>query len=228
MALASGNYEPAETGIEVDSPEELLVADVQQEWAKLKVENEAVIRLISKQYHADLVAKGASDLDPYQPDNDFYEDEDLSQKHEFLKNHLTGKVLDIGSGGVDELKGIVADNDVVYTDVKPFQQKNFVQADARQLPFADKTFDSLYSSETITSDSIDEFFPEMLRVLKEKGEFVLRCSPGSIEGVLKFLRERGYDIEKQCTVAAFNTVRQHKLRKDVKFNLTAAFLTVKL
>lgn len=147
----------------------------------------------------------------------------------FLSDNIKGNALDIGSGGRNELQGILPDEQIVYLDSHSFKQKNFVQADARNLPFRNGTFDSIYASK-VTSDyhTAKDLLPEMLRVIKPKGVIILRPNGVSREIManLLVLKEMGVDIGKQCEFTLYERYREHK-ELPIKIDASEIFIIVR-
>lgn len=133
--------------------------------------------------------------------------------NKFLCDNIKGKSLDIGSGGKNELQGILPDEQIVYVDIDRYKQKNFVQADASQLPFRNDTFDSIYAS-AVTNDyqTTKDLLPEMLRVIKPRGVIILRPHGNSDEIMenLVAVKEVVVDIERQCELILYESYRKHK------------------
>lgn len=147
----------------------------------------------------------------------------------FLLQHTKGKVLDIGSAGKDELEEVAPDRQITYLDIKRFQQKNFVQADASKLPFKDKTFGTIYSSGVINGyQDAKELLPEMLRAIKPDGIIIL-CPGGSQEILesLLALSELGIDIEKQCELTLAEVTLKHK-KLPISIDRSGVYITVRL
>ncbi len=113
------------------------------------------------------------------------------QVKSFVKNlNLKGKTLEVGS---QDINGNVRDFFKDYVGLDLFEGKNVdIRGNAHNLPFKSATFQNVLSLESIEHD--DQFWksiPEMIRVLKPGGKFVL-TAPGyfmaSHHGSLDFWR----------------------------------------
>jgi len=153
----------------------------------------------------------------------------------FLSSKLTGKVLDVASGGINELEGIVPEEQIVYSDREQFYQKRFVQADATRLPFGEKVFDGAYSSSAIGNHIGDakKAIGELLRVVKPGGTLVL--SPLNDEYmnlILEALQANEINIEQQCELLLDETFVQHtslpSIDQPFRFNIPSIYISVQL
>ena len=83
------------------------------------------------------------------------------------------KVLEIGCGTGDFTKILQLSNDVTPTDIRPFKLKNFIQADARNLPFKSKSFDVVFGNFVLhhVVGDLDKVAKEAARILKPNGYY---------------------------------------------------------
>lgn len=170
---------------------------------------------------------------PYTPGNSEFEKYSSIDRESFLKSRLTGKVIDVGSGGINELEGM--SEAVVYVDSQSQVQDNFYQVDVgrEQLPFGIHTFDGAYSRNTISEPShAQAILSELLRVVRPGGKVILELQylPESlqraVEGIMKTLHQLGLnDLDVQPTLD--EAYIQHKTYKVLHFNQPSLFLEVR-
>lgn len=174
---------------------------------------------------------------PIAPDNKEYAQIDGANEKEFLKQHLHGRVLDIGSGGVNELEDVIDENDTFYIDANPQEQVNFQQVNIgpEHMPFDDGNFDGVFSRNVINSrETAEQVLPEIFRVLKPDGTSVLGFRfanfeemKKSIVGTLHTINSRGIDIRSQCDLTLFESYLEHK-NLPIKLNLPAVYINTRL
>ena len=104
--------------------------------------------------------------------------------YSFIEKRLDGKkVLDIGCGdGIDtdyyhalgaNVVGVDASEELINIAKKKYPKNTFRVALAENLPYAENSFDAVYSKYAImTSADLKPIFKEVARVLKPGGEFV--------------------------------------------------------
>lgn len=153
---------------------------------------------------------------PLVPGNTEYAETSDSGLRDYLRNNLRGRVIDIGSGGILELQGIVPDKDLIYLDKNDYDGPNAVKGDAASLSYADNTFDSLYSRNCVSLDP-EQLLSEAIRIVKEGGVIVLNISVATAQEVasrtidiLKALRSLGTDIDGKCSFTVINTIKKHQ------------------
>lgn len=195
---------------------------------------------IIKKYTMQDLAEGKSGdqltANPTQPGNTEYERHSPFDRQQFLRERLRGRVIDIGSGGVNELEGIVADEDVVYVDNNPQQQLNFHQVSVGEepLPFTDQAFGAVYSRNAIQSeDGARAILPEAWRVLGDGGQMVIELQylpdgeRTAVLGALTVLADLGVNVEEQTELIVDEASIQHKQHPELRFNQPSIILAVK-
>lgn len=191
-----------------------------------------------KQYMMQELAEGKEGnqltANPAQPGNTEYVKHSPLNRESFLRERLKGRTIDIGSGGVNELAGIVPENNAVYVDNNPQQQLNFHQISVGEeaLPFPNDSFDAVFSRNAIQGEEeAKAILPEALRVLKPDGRLVIELQylpEGEKEAVLStlaVLEELGIEVNYQCEATIDEAYIQHK-RYPLRFNQPAILLTV--
>lgn len=201
----------------------------QSDWADLMK--------IIREYTLKEIAEGASKstANPLTPDNTAFERRSSLDKTAFLKERLKGRVIDIGSNGIDELSGIIPDEEVVYVDSEPTNQRNFYQVNVgeERLPFAEGSFNGVFSRNAITTEeSAAKMLPEMLRVLSPDGKMVLEYCYTDLSAVRKVmsgtfveLEKLGIQTDQQCEVVV-NDESVHHHTYPIKLNMPSLLITV--
>ncbi|NTU47053.1 class I SAM-dependent methyltransferase [Candidatus Roizmanbacteria bacterium] len=169
------------------------------------------------------------------PGNSEYETVSALERTDLLKQKLQGKVLDIGSGGVDELAGIVDVQQLINVDSREQLESNFIKVDVgkEELPFTDAHFDSIFTRNTIDSlAQATAILPEALRVLKTNGvlivelQYLPEAERQTIIDILNVLEQKGIDIQIQVEAVLNKTYIQHKKYSDLRFNRPSIFLLI--
>ena len=114
-----------------------------------------------------------------------------------IKKHLKGKHfqrgLEIGCGdGTQSILLREICEELISTDINAsdipcerLEKLNFVSADAGNLPFPDKYFDLVYSSNVLEHiENLDQAFSEMSRVLTDDG-LMIHCLPNATWKILQ-------------------------------------------
>ena len=106
-----------------------------------------------------------------------------------LAKRLTGLILDIGAGEGDYtpyLNGDIISSDVDFENLERISGKKVV-ASATDLPFADNTFDNIWSCAVLEHVEIN-FIPEAIRVTKPGGTiYILTPNRNSLYDPIKRL-----------------------------------------
>lgn len=141
----------------------------------------------------------------------------------------TGKILDIGSY-IDYTIGMSAIGDVTMLDVRepqyPVGGLNFVVGDAKEMPFEDKSFDTVTSLCTLEhlgtkafGDELDagadvKMVNEVYRILKDGGRFILTTQISNLQPVFMENCQRIYSIGQLESMASkFEIECQEVFRK---------------
>lgn len=98
----------------------------------------------------------------------------MSNRTDFIKEEMFGKVLDIGCEE-GELHSLINNKNVYGLDLNPKRQKERVtKGNAENLPYKDSVFDTLISGELIEHlENPDNFLKESKRVLKNNGIIII-------------------------------------------------------
>jgi len=159
----------------------------------------------------------------------------------FLRDKLQGKltVLDIGSGGKNELDGIADEGATVeYLDSSPFPDSpGHIVGNATHLDYETGTVQGIYTRNCITEHSGDseKILEEALRVLDPKNGVMIIATALStgeamrltISEILPVLQRNGIDIATQCELIVQETESRHKVFTDVVLTQPEIFLTIK-
>lgn len=135
-----------------------------------------------------------------------------------LAPQCTGKVLDFGCGAkpylgyfghADEYTGL----DIEHSGHPHLNEHIDVFYDGKKIPFADKSFDSVFSSEVFEHVfNIEEVLPEIHRVLKPGGKMLLTCPFAWPEHEVPydFCRYSSFGIRHVLEKAGFKIIDQRK------------------
>ena len=118
-----------------------------------------------------------------------------------IKKYAFGKVLDIGCGTGQHLRSNAIGLDIslpMLNEAKKKNCRNLIQGDAEQLPFPDKSFDTILCIFTVLNlCNFEKAINEMKRVLKTNGRILI--SVASVwEREKKFLIGRIFANPKPC------------------------------
>ena len=185
------------------------------------------IRLVSMQQ---LAADQPLTAIPYSEGNTSYQQIHSIDREEYLKKILHGRTLDIGAGGINQLQDIIPTSQVITLDIDRLA-KSSVQADARKLPFANESFDSVYGR-NIHTENPSEVIQESVRVLKKGGNFVFELSYADIEsykdeviGVASIIHEVGVTEENVQFTLDLKKLKNESL--DIELNSPVVFISIK-
>jgi len=90
-----------------------------------------------------------------------------------FSHHITGKVLDVGSGNYNRYQHLLSCESMVCFDVEDSENVDVVGS-VYKLPFEDNEFDSLISTEMLEHiEYLDKAISEMSRVLKAGGNILV-------------------------------------------------------
>lgn len=188
--------------------------------------------LFNQRLRSQGIAK-AIEQNPFSPSGEgYYTSTPLNRDADFFRQRVHGKVLDVAPAQKEDLKGIVPDGDITYIDKDSYKQNRFVQGDAAKMPFPDATFDTLYTARFLDSvKTVEQFVPEMLRVLKPDGTLIIQPAGGNkevITGMLEKLKELGIDIEQNVELTVNQNIIQHREEPDLRMEATPRiYITIK-
>ena len=142
----------------------------------------------------------------------------INKRVKDLSPKCTGKILDFGCGSKPYLKYFGHAAEYIGLDIEnsghPHLNENIdVFYDGTKIPFADNTFDSVFSSEVFEHVfNIDEVLPEIYRVLKPNGNLLFTCpfSWPEHEVPYDFARYSSFGIKHVIEKAGFKIIEQHK------------------
>lgn len=142
---------------------------------------------------------------------------------EKYEKYIKGKILDIGCGtgqalagliGCGELYGIDLNKDSFAYVQDKFPKVHFVVGDACHLPFEDKSFDFIFSLDTIECvKDYESMIKEAARVLKSDGVFVLRTPNYPIKRLYDFYHAIRWERNFRDDPAHISRFSAFKLKK---------------
>ena len=136
-----------------------------------------------------------------------------------LKKRIKGKNLDIGSGSTNYTKNHAC-IDLSYEMLEWNQCKNKAQANAENLPFKNKSFDTatLVFVANYVQD-IEKLTKELKRVLKKKGKAVFVQSAKPVHKLHQLAENKEFSIERlnnSLKKAGFKTKQEEKITGNTK------------
>ena len=179
---------------------------------KQTTEEEQRINTINSQAHRQIQDYILNQVIADKPVDMSFEKTESKERKRFLQKRLSGRILDVGSGPTAELDHLELNGDVTYLDFSTIDvpQSDAVLADARKLPFRNKSFQSIYCSLAIGDGNSDDKrkLQEMFRVIKPQGTIVLRPG-GDLLKLVATLQDLGIKTADQCSVDSFKFTNKH-------------------